>query len=90
MNTCLEYIPTRRERIGWRLFPSQHCDIPDIGNMRDCVITKTTVDLSLMDRLRVLISGRIEVTAKTATGNEVGAYATNAVFNVRPPRWLSR
>lgn len=90
MNTTLEYIPTRRERIGWRLFPARHCDIPDKPGMRDCVVTRTTADLSFIDRLRVLVSGRIEVQAKTATENVVGAHATNAEFSVRPPSWLCR
>lgn len=53
-------------------------------------MTRTTVDLSIIDRLRVLISGRIEVQAKTSTENEVGNYATNATFNIQPPRWLTR
>lgn len=90
MNTTQEYIPTHRERIGWRFFPSRHCDIPDKPGMRDCVVTRTTTDLSFLDRVRVLISGRIEVQSKTATENVIGDHATNAEFCVRPPSWLSR
>lgn len=89
-NYCQEYIPTRLEKLGWRLFPSNHCDIPDKIGMHDCVVTITRSELSFMDRLRVLVSGRIEVQSKTATENLVGSHATNAVLIVRPPYWLDR
>ncbi len=90
MNYCQEYMPTRLERLGWRFFPSRHCDIPDKVGMHDAVITVTKAELSFADRLRVLISGRVEVQSKTATENLVGSHETNAVFIVRPPTWLDR
>lgn len=89
-NQTLEYCATRREQIGWRLFPRRWIDLPELPAMRDCIVTTTTAELSFIDRLRVLVSGRIEVQAKTATENVVGATATGAVFNVCPPSWLSR
>lgn len=86
MNTAQEYIPTRRERLGWRLFPSRHCDMPKGMGFRDGIITEVTVGLSFADRVRALFSGRIRVVSKTATGNLVGHYETNAVAHVEPPK----
>lgn len=96
--SAFEYVPLRRERIGWRLFPSRHCDMPDLPKLktggqtatRDCLVAHTKVELSFLDRLRVLVSGRIEVVAKTVTENVIGENVTVAVFNVRPPGWLDR
>ena len=45
---------------------------------------------SFPDRLRALLSGRIRVVSKTATGNLVGHYETNAVAHVEPSKLLRR
>ena len=87
-NTVLEYHSTRLERLGWYLFPNTLCDMPDKPGMRDCLVTRTKVELSFVDRLRVLVSGRIQVETKTATKNVVGAQETNAAFVVKPPAWM--
>lgn len=51
-NSCVEYIPTKREWLGWKLFPSKH-------------------------RIRILISGKVILNSKTATGTVIGENATN-------------
>lgn len=79
-----------RERLGWRLFPAAHADIPDLPGSKDGIICHVKCELSFWDRLRVLISGRIEVGVKTATEFPVGKTATNSSISVRPPDWLDR
>ena len=87
----LNYVPTILEKIGWRLFPSRLPDDPDPENKaKDMVITRTTVDLSFADRIRILISGRIVVEARTATENVVGGTRSVSCANVKPPAILRR
>jgi hypothetical protein len=89
MNCALAYTPTWIDRLRWKLFPLDTCDIPDIP-AKDCVITRTEVRFSLLGRLRVLFSGRIEVETKTATENIVGATATASCRNIKAPLFLDR
>lgn len=89
-NSAMCYQSQRRERLGWRLFPNAHCFSPDLEGGRDGIVSRVRCELSFMDRLRLLISGRIEVWVKTTTENEVGRHATNSSISVRPPDWLDR
>lgn len=89
-NHAVEYVPTLRERIGWRLFPAQHCDVPDKPGMHDMIVSETKTELSFADRLRVLVSGRVRTVTKTATACLIGDHETSAVFCVEPPTWLRR
>lgn len=71
---------TWRERLRWKLFPSQHCPLPDApASHLDCVVIKTVVVLGWLDRLRVLFSGHLTVITKTVTENVVGATTTASV-----------
>src|SRR5882762_7071411 len=78
------------ERIRWRLFPNAMVDNPEMHGGHDCIVSRVRVELSFLDRLRVLISGRAEIVVKTTTENVVGWAETNSSFSARPPRWLSR
>lgn len=90
MNYALAYKPTLMDRIRWKLFPMDRCESPDIPAARDCVIVRTNYRLSLLGRLRVLVSGRIEVETKTTTENVVGACESASCLNVRAPRFMER
>ena len=87
MNYALAYTPTWIDRLRWKLFPLDTCDIPDIP-AKDCVITRTECRFRLTGRLRVLLSGRIEVETKTATENIVGNTATASCCNIKAPMFL--
>ena len=89
MDFAIAYKPTWTDRLRWKLFPVERCDIPDIP-ARDCVIVRSTYRLSLLGRLRALLSGRIEVETKTATENIVGACESSSCLNVKAPRFLDR
>lgn len=89
-NECLVYVPQWQEKLGWKLFPSVYVDSPELPGMRDVMVSYTHVNLSFLDRIRVLISGKIEVTTKTATENVIGKVSTNCGFSARPPWWLDR
>lgn len=89
MNYAVAYKPTFLDRLRWKLFPSDRCEIPDIP-ASDCVIVRSNFRLSLLDRLRVVISGRIEVETKTATEHVVGNCASNALLNVQAPAFMDR
>ena len=87
---ALVYVPQWQEKLGWILFPSNHIDLPEMPNRKDGLICHVTVQLSWLDRLRMLISGKLEVTAKTATENVIGANVTATGVSVIPPTWLQR
>jgi hypothetical protein len=86
----VEYVPQWQEKLGWKLYPASHVDMPDVPNMHDCLVCRVTVHLSWIDRLRTLISGRMEVSTKTATENVIGKHVTASGVSVRPPTWLDR
>jgi len=87
---ALVYVPQWQEKLGWKLFPSNHIDLPEMPNRKDGLICHVTVQLSWLDRLRMLISGKLDVTAKTATENVIGANVTATGVSVIPPTWLQR
>ena len=88
--SALAYVPQWQENLGWKLFPNSYTEMPEIPDMRDGLVCGITVTLSWLDRLRILISGKMEVTAKTATENVIGANVTATGVSVRPPAWLDR
>lgn len=87
MNQALAYTPTWLDKLRWKLFPLDTCDIPDIP-ARGCVIVRTECRFSLIGRLWILLSGRIEVETKTATENMVGATATASCCNIKAPLFM--
>lgn len=90
-NYCVAYNSTFLERIGWKLFPSKHCEMPPPKEgclMGDGLVCRTEVQLSIIDRLRALVSGRVRVETKTSTENVLGWNSTNAVGFVAAPFFL--
>lgn len=76
----VEYQGTWRERLRFKLFPSRYCPLPEApASHLDCVVIRTTVVMGWMDRLRVLLSGRLTVETKTVTEHVVGATTTASV-----------
>lgn len=71
-----------------KLFPPQHCELPEApATHKDVLICKVVSELSLIDRLRVLFSGRVRVESRTVTENVIGDHKTNSIFVALPPKW---
>lgn len=88
-NYGMRYVPRRLEKLGWRLFPHRHCEAPELpGPCRDCSITRVTVCLSFIDRIRLLLTGRLLVEVKTSTEHEIGESATTSAAYVDAPKFL--
>jgi len=89
-NHCSQYIPQWQEKLGWKLFPSAHCDYPEAHGMKDCLVIRITIHVSWPDRIRLLFTGRAVVESKTVTENRIGLNATQSCAYVLPPRYLER
>jgi hypothetical protein len=73
------------------LFPAQHCDLPEApASYKDVLTCRVTSNLSMTDRIRVLITGRIRVETKIVTENLLGDHKSASVFMVLPPKFWDR
>lgn len=74
-----------------RLFPAR---LPEIVEMplgfQDYMVTKITVSLSFLDRLRLLVSGTLLVDCRISTENRIGDTRTASMAYPLPPKFLSR
>lgn len=85
------YRPTWRDHLRRRLFPYRHCELPDApAQYVDCMTIRTVVVLRFIDRLRILLSGKLEVTTRTVTENKIGEHITASECYPMPPRLLER
>lgn len=72
-----------------KLFPWKPVYAPDVpGDWRDCLTSHTYCELSIGDRIRVLLTGRIEVTTRTLTENKIGNTTTASGCSVLPWKFL--
>jgi len=86
-STCR--VTTWRDRLRWKLFPVRHLDLPYAPpTHRDVLVCRVTCCLSLADRLRVLISGRLLVETKTVTENIIGRSLTDSLAYPLPIKAL--
>lgn len=82
---------TWRDKLRCKLFPAQHCDLPEApASFQDVLVCRVTSELSMLDRLRVLITGRIRVESRTVTENMMGSHRTKSIFSTLPPKWWDR
>ncbi len=71
---------TWRDRVRAKLFPSQYCELPNApGEFKDCIVMKIGVGFSFVDRLRVLLSGKVNIEAKIVCENAVGTNIASSV-----------
>lgn len=89
-NTCMEYHSQWQERLGHRLFPGKWCGHPDMDEAHDCLVIRTEIHLSFIDRLKLLFSGIVRVETRTTCENIIGSNVTNSVGYVAPPQCLQR
>lgn len=90
---AVDFQPTWRDRLRWKLFPRTHCELPEVPpgtTTKDCITIHTKCGLSIADRIRVLVSGRLEVTTRTVTQNEVGQSITSSACFPLGPKWMER
>lgn len=83
---------TWRDRLRWKFFPGDHCDLPNGAPVthKDVLTIRTIVELSFVDRLRILCSGRLMCETKTVTENLIGASITSSVAYPLPIKPLDR
>lgn len=82
---------TWRDRFRERFFPAAYCELPEApATHRDVLVVRVFTHLSWLDRLRVLLTGRIRVESKTVTEHVIGDHRTCSVFMALPPRWCDR
>lgn len=84
------YLPDSRplwQRFLWRLFPTRTLPIPENldGWAPSYMMTTTVVCLDWLDRLRMLVSGRLEVTVRTKTNVIVQRMLSDSAAFVLPP-----
>lgn len=82
----VEFKPTIWHRLGFNYAHAKSFDDtehPDMAEAWLCV--ETYSQLSWIDRLRVLISGKVHIQAKTKTDVVVRHAITNSAFSVLPP-----
>lgn len=84
---------TKTQKIARRLFPSKFVDVPEpdgkIKGYGEVIVCKVIAELSFMDRIRVMLSGRVAVDLKIACEYAVGETKTNAESYPLPPRWMT-
>lgn len=92
LNGCMVPDPlTLTQRIVRRLFPRNWCETPELAKeiaQRECINTRIFAELSVLDRIRILLTGRCLVDVRIAGEQPIGANATNSTFSVMPPRWM--
>ncbi len=74
----------RWQRLFGRLFPIQSLPTPARA---EGVTSITVVHLDVLDRLRVLVSGKLEVQVQTDLDKEVICGESRAAASVLPPWW---
>lgn len=83
MNTATGFFvepppPTLKERLRAQLFPERALANPQMSH-RDVFVCRTCCTFSWLDRLRILVTGKVMVETRTVTENEIGAHKTNSV-----------
>lgn len=82
----VEHQWTRRERFMFWLWPKNYKALPKAPRSHKDVLTVRTVCvLGFIDRLRILVSGRLFVESRTVCENEVGQMATAVTMFVLKP-----
>jgi hypothetical protein len=82
---------TWKDKLRSKLFPCNNCMPPEAPiHFKECVVSRIHADLSFMDRLRVLFTGRVLTDVMIACENEIGEHKTNSTFSVKPWKFLDR
>lgn len=80
-NSCLTREWTWRDRLRSKLFPFVICHVPEApSHYQDCLVSRSRSIVCFMDRLRILVTGRVEVETRIVTEHTVGGHVTNSVL----------
>lgn len=72
-----------RERLRYKLFPSRFVPLPEApAHFKDVLECQTCSVLDWLDRLRVLVTGKIVVKTRTVTEHTIGQSVTSSVCYV--------
>lgn len=84
-------LPKWKRWIQQKLFPYKYAEFPELPeNFKDGVISNVKIEFSIIDRIRLFISGRAELRIITFTENRVGNTSNpESAFNCSPPKFLS-
>jgi len=76
----------RKERLAFWLFPKDYKALPQAPfTHKDVLTTRIICHFGIIDRLRILVSGRTFVEARTVCENEVGDCKTASTVFVLSP-----
>lgn len=82
---------TWKDKLRSRLFPFKPCILPEAPSThKDVLISKTVCCLDVVDRIKLLFTGRLHVETRTVTENEIGACMTASQCYVLPFKILER
>jgi len=86
-NGCMVYKPTLVERFWrWAGYRYHLQELPeDSNNMPGWAMTHIRVNFSLADRLRLLISGRVQFDVRQAMSAEVESVISATSISIRQP-----
>lgn len=86
-NTTQEYVATLRDRIGLFFFPAAYLEPWEEDENWSPGDLSTTVNLHLdwLDRLRVLVSGKISIRTRTRTDRSINRSQAKSISVVLPP-----
>lgn len=82
----MNYIQTPKpktfaQRVADRVFPFKPCDLPESpSTFKDVLISKSRSSLGVIDRLRVLVTGKVEVETRIVTAEEISSHRTASVI----------
>lgn len=80
---------TLAQRLGARLFPRKHQDIKDLPPWaKEAIYCDAVITLSFVDRLRVLVSGRLRCRTRTITQKKPGRVDSDGFSHPLPPKWM--
>lgn len=87
--SVVNYPAKWRERVRNFLFPQPYAMTPETDfEIADVVDSRTFLNFSLADRVKILFTGRVFVEVRTATENEVGRTKSTSIVSVLPPACL--
>jgi hypothetical protein len=74
------------QRVFLKLYPSRYCDLPTAPKeYRDVLVFNSVTRFGFLDRLRILVTGRVQTRAKIVTQNTIGYTVSDAVCYPIPP-----
>lgn len=77
------------KRVLCRLWPWKHLEVGDLPAWaKDAIYVENRVELSFLDRLRVLVSGRLRVRSRTLTEVPPCRCESTGMAHPLPPTWL--